>query len=81
MAEEVEEEAEEEPAKEIKVETCKPDPRFPVTNQAKHCFTKYVEFHKYVLSQLSPLLLHGSHDPNRTSVCRALLGYLIGWHD
>ncbi|KAK3248622.1 cytochrome c oxidase subunit 6B2 [Cymbomonas tetramitiformis] len=40
----VEEEAEEEI--EIKIGTAKFDPRFPTTNQAKHCYTRYNEFHK-----------------------------------
>merc|ERR1712086_947014 len=38
--------AEEEAAAEIKIETAPFDPRFPQTNQAKHCYTRYNEFHK-----------------------------------
>merc|ERR1712216_521815 len=38
------EEAEAEPVQEI--ETAPFDPRFPQTNQAKHCYTRYNEFHK-----------------------------------
>eukprot|EP00230_Micromonas_polaris_P003091 CAMPEP_0119210216 /NCGR_PEP_ID=MMETSP1327-20130426/2088_1 /TAXON_ID=38833 /ORGANISM="Micromonas pusilla, Strain RCC2306" /LENGTH=112 /DNA_ID=CAMNT_0007207205 /DNA_START=26 /DNA_END=364 /DNA_ORIENTATION=- len=41
-----EEEEEEEAAVEIKIETAPFDPRFPQTNQAKHCYTRYNEFHK-----------------------------------
>mmetsp|Transcript_10029 Transcript_10029/g.45666 ORF Transcript_10029/g.45666 Transcript_10029/m.45666 type:complete len:118 (-) Transcript_10029:93-446(-) len=35
-----------EAAAEIKIETAPFDPRFPQTNQAKHCYTRYNEFHK-----------------------------------
>ncbi|CAL4914717.1 unnamed protein product [Urochloa decumbens] len=38
-----EEEAEEKP--EIKIETAPADFRFPTTNQTRHCFTRYVEYH------------------------------------
>ena len=41
-----EEEEEEEPAVEIKLETAPHDARFPTTNQARHCYTRYNEFHK-----------------------------------
>ena len=30
----------------VEVKTAPFDPRFPTTNQAKHCFTRYNEFHK-----------------------------------
>ncbi|EFJ20131.1 hypothetical protein SELMODRAFT_59940, partial [Selaginella moellendorffii] len=30
------------------IKTCPPDSRFPVTNQTKNCFTKYVEYHKCI---------------------------------
>mmetsp|Transcript_50143 Transcript_50143/g.95785 ORF Transcript_50143/g.95785 Transcript_50143/m.95785 type:complete len:91 (+) Transcript_50143:78-350(+) len=33
-------------ADEIKIETAPFDPRFVTTNQAKHCYTRYNEFHK-----------------------------------
>eukprot|EP00228_Micromonas_bravo_P001801 CAMPEP_0203001048 /NCGR_PEP_ID=MMETSP1401-20130829/295_1 /ASSEMBLY_ACC=CAM_ASM_000894 /TAXON_ID=38833 /ORGANISM="Micromonas pusilla, Strain CCAC1681" /LENGTH=109 /DNA_ID=CAMNT_0049742501 /DNA_START=20 /DNA_END=349 /DNA_ORIENTATION=+ len=39
-------EVEEESAADIKIETAPFDPRFPQTNQAKHCYTRYNEFHK-----------------------------------
>merc|ERR1712038_805505 len=39
-------EEEEEPAKTFKLETARFDPRFPNTNQARHCYTRYNEFHK-----------------------------------
>ena len=43
---EEEEEEEEEPKPEIKLETPPTDWRFPAQNQAKHCYTRYQEFHK-----------------------------------
>ena len=43
---EEEEEEEEEPEIEVKLETAPHDPRFPTTNQARHCYTRYNEFHK-----------------------------------
>ena len=43
---EEEEEEEAEPEIEIKLETAPFDPRFPTTNQARHCYTRYNEFHK-----------------------------------
>lgn len=30
------------------IKTAPMDFRFPTTNQAKHCYTRYNEFHKYV---------------------------------
>ncbi|QDZ17697.1 subunit H of cytochrome c oxidase [Chloropicon primus] len=46
-AEAQEEEAEEEePAVEVKLGTTPYDPRFTTTNQARHCYTRYNEFHK-----------------------------------
>lgn len=35
-----------EPEKEIVIDTAPIDPRFPATNQARHCFVKYNEAHK-----------------------------------
>ena len=32
----------------VQIETAPFDPRFPQTNQAKHCYTRYNEFHKCV---------------------------------
>lgn len=43
--EEVEAQEDEQPV-EIVVETAPIDPRFPATNQARHCFVKYNEAHK-----------------------------------
>jgi cytochrome c oxidase subunit 6b len=40
------EEAEEKP--EIKLETAPVDFRFPTTNQTRHCFTRYIEYHRCV---------------------------------
>jgi hypothetical protein len=31
----------------VQIETAPFDPRFVTTNQAKHCYTRYNEFHKY----------------------------------
>jgi hypothetical protein len=39
------------------VKTAPMDYRFPTTNQAKHCYTRYNEFHKYVLMLLRVQLL------------------------
>uniref|UniRef100_A0A0D3FJC2 Cytochrome c oxidase subunit n=1 Tax=Oryza barthii TaxID=65489 RepID=A0A0D3FJC2_9ORYZ len=44
-----EEEAEEKP--EIKIETAPADFRFPTTNQTRHCFTRYVEYHRCVAAK------------------------------
>ena len=41
-----EEEEAEEPKPEIKLGTAPADWRFPAQNQAKHCYTRYQEFHK-----------------------------------
>ncbi|XP_043722954.1 cytochrome c oxidase subunit 6b-1-like [Telopea speciosissima] len=40
-----EQEAPEE-APEIKIETAPADIRFPTTNQTRHCFTRYIEYHR-----------------------------------
>ncbi|KAJ1271050.1 hypothetical protein BS78_06G099300 [Paspalum vaginatum] len=42
-------EAAEEP--EIKIETAPADFRFPTTNQTRHCFTRYVEYHRCVAAK------------------------------
>ncbi|KAI3992936.1 hypothetical protein MKX01_009679 [Papaver californicum] len=44
------EEAEEEKP-EIKLETAPVDFRFPTTNQSRHCFTRYVEYHRCVAAK------------------------------
>ncbi|XP_042518125.1 cytochrome c oxidase subunit 6b-1-like [Macadamia integrifolia] len=31
---------------EIKIETAPADIRFPTTNQTRHCFTRYIEYHR-----------------------------------
>ena len=36
------------PSSPPQIETAPFDPRFPQTNQAKHCYTRYNEFHKCV---------------------------------
>merc|ERR1719421_1989082 len=41
-----EEAEEEEPKPELKLGTAPNDWRFPAQNQAKHCYTRYQEFHK-----------------------------------
>uniref|UniRef100_A0A0D9XQK4 Cytochrome c oxidase subunit n=1 Tax=Leersia perrieri TaxID=77586 RepID=A0A0D9XQK4_9ORYZ len=48
-AEETTETAEEKP--EIKIETAPADFRFPTTNQTRHCFTRYVEYHRCVAAK------------------------------
>ncbi|KAK3147049.1 hypothetical protein QOZ80_3BG0277400 [Eleusine coracana subsp. coracana] len=53
-AEETNETAEEEDAEEkpeIKIETAPADFRFPTTNQTRHCFTRYVEYHRCVAAK------------------------------
>uniref|UniRef100_A0ACD5XG96 Uncharacterized protein n=1 Tax=Avena sativa TaxID=4498 RepID=A0ACD5XG96_AVESA len=53
-AEETTETAEEEEAEEkaeIKIETAPADFRFPTTNQSRHCFTRYVEYHRCVAAK------------------------------
>jgi cytochrome c oxidase subunit 6b len=53
-AEETSETAEEEDAEEkpeIKIETAPADFRFPTTNQTRHCFTRYVEYHRCVAAK------------------------------
>ncbi|PWA67865.1 cytochrome c oxidase, subunit VIb [Artemisia annua] len=49
--EESEEIAEEEEKPEIKLETAPGDYRFPTTNQSRHCFTRYVEYHRCVAAK------------------------------
>ncbi|XP_044475130.1 cytochrome c oxidase subunit 6b-3-like isoform X2 [Mangifera indica] len=44
-----EEAAEESP--EIKLETAPADYRFPTTNQTRHCFTRYIEYHRCVAAK------------------------------
>lgn len=34
------------PPSPLQIETAPFDPRFPQQNQAKHCYTRYNEFHK-----------------------------------
>ncbi|XP_031491356.1 cytochrome c oxidase subunit 6b-3-like isoform X2 [Nymphaea colorata] len=36
------------PAAVIKVETAPADFRFPTTNQTRHCFTRYIEYHRCI---------------------------------
>lgn len=45
-----EEEASEE-TPEIKLETAPADFRFPTTNQTRHCFTRYIEYHRCVAAK------------------------------
>ncbi|XP_072977923.1 cytochrome c oxidase subunit 6b-1-like [Typha angustifolia] len=47
--EDVEEVAEEQPA--IKIETAPADFRFPTTNQTRHCFTRYIEYHRCIAAK------------------------------
>jgi len=53
-AEETTDTAEKEEAEEkaeIKIETAPADFRFPTTNQSRHCFTRYVEYHRCVAAK------------------------------
>ncbi|KAI8550338.1 hypothetical protein RHMOL_Rhmol06G0097600 [Rhododendron molle] len=36
---------------EIKLETAPADFRFPTTNQSRHCFTRYIEYHRCVAAK------------------------------
>ncbi|XP_075511835.1 uncharacterized protein LOC142547426 [Primulina tabacum] len=45
----VDQETEETP--EIKIETAPADFRFPTTNQTRHCFTRYIEYHRCVAAK------------------------------
>ncbi|KAI3496124.1 hypothetical protein L1887_38475 [Cichorium endivia] len=36
---------------EIELKTAPGDYRFPTTNQSRHCFTRYVEFHRCVAAK------------------------------
>ncbi|XP_078157193.1 uncharacterized protein LOC144553001 [Carex rostrata] len=47
----VEEGDAEEVQPEIKIETAPADFRFPTTNQTRHCFTRYVEYHRCVAAK------------------------------
>ena len=44
--EDAEDAEEEEPKMEVVVATAPHDPRFPSTNQARHCYTRYNEFYR-----------------------------------
>ncbi|KAG5245800.1 cytochrome oxidase [Salix suchowensis] len=37
--------------REIKIETAPADYRFPTTNQTRHCFTRYIEYHRCVAAK------------------------------
>lgn len=43
--------AEEEEKPEIKLETAPADFRFPTTNQTRHCFTRYIEYHRCIAAK------------------------------
>ncbi|CAH8351801.1 unnamed protein product [Eruca vesicaria subsp. sativa] len=49
--EESNEEVVEETPDEIKLETAPADFRFPTTNQTRHCFTRYIEYHRCVAAK------------------------------
>ncbi|KAJ8747229.1 hypothetical protein K2173_017307 [Erythroxylum novogranatense] len=38
-------------ADEIELKTAPADFRFPTTNQTRHCFTRYIEFHRCVAAK------------------------------
>ncbi|KAJ8471215.1 hypothetical protein OPV22_025558 [Ensete ventricosum] len=46
---ESQEAAEEKPV--IKIETAPADFRFPTTNQTRHCFTRYIEYHRCIAAK------------------------------
>ncbi|XP_059631314.1 cytochrome c oxidase subunit 6b-1-like [Cornus florida] len=51
---EQEDSGDQEPAEqtpEIKLETAPADFRFPTTNQSRHCFTRYIEYHRCVAAK------------------------------
>lgn len=48
-SDEAPEEADEKP--EVVIETAPADFRFPTTNQTRHCFTRYVEYHRCVAAK------------------------------
>ncbi|EYU37118.1 hypothetical protein MIMGU_mgv1a022157mg, partial [Erythranthe guttata] len=39
------------PMAEIELKTAPADFRFPTTNQTRHCFTRYIEFHRCVAAK------------------------------
>ncbi|CAL9106846.1 unnamed protein product, partial [Musa acuminata var. zebrina] len=39
------------PMAEIELKTAPADFRFPTTNQTRHCFTRYIEYHKCVAAK------------------------------
>ncbi|CAA2945552.1 cytochrome c oxidase subunit 6b-2 [Olea europaea subsp. europaea] len=39
------------PMAEIELKTAPADFRFPTTNQTRHCFTRYIEFHRCVVAK------------------------------
>ncbi|KAL6520685.1 Cytochrome c oxidase subunit 6b-2 [Orobanche minor] len=39
------------PMAEIEIKTAPADFRFPTTNQTRHCFTRYIEFHRCVAAK------------------------------
>ncbi|XP_057533467.1 cytochrome c oxidase subunit 6b-1 [Amaranthus tricolor] len=45
------EESGSEEAPEVKLETAPADFRFPTTNQTRHCFTRYIEYHRCVAAK------------------------------
>eukprot|EP00252_Welwitschia_mirabilis_P005785 TRINITY_DN1636_c0_g1_i1.p1 TRINITY_DN1636_c0_g1~~TRINITY_DN1636_c0_g1_i1.p1 ORF type:complete len:170 (-),score=68.60 TRINITY_DN1636_c0_g1_i1:71-580(-) len=50
--ESVEEETEEQPKIKIEdIKTAPADYRFPTTNQTRHCFTRYIEYHKCIAAK------------------------------
>ncbi|XP_043690962.1 cytochrome c oxidase subunit 6b-1-like isoform X2 [Telopea speciosissima] len=53
-APEQEESSEEEASEEtpqVKLETAPADIRFPTTNQTRHCFTRYIEYHRCIAAK------------------------------
>ncbi|XP_074586668.1 uncharacterized protein LOC141842354 [Curcuma longa] len=51
IAEEPETEGQEAEEPELKIETAPADFRFPTTNQTRHCFTRYIEYHRCIAAK------------------------------
>ncbi|CAN6987992.1 unnamed protein product, partial [Brassica rapa subsp. trilocularis] len=63
----------------IELKTAPADFRFPTTNQTRHCFTRYIEFHRYSCAQLqrvrTPMTARGS--PSTTALSALENGYVF----
>ncbi|CAF2150435.1 unnamed protein product, partial [Brassica napus] len=70
----------------IELKTAPADFRFPTTNQTRHCFTRYIEFHRYSLFKMlhlsaqlqrvrTPVTARGS--PSTTALSALENGYVF----